>query len=153
MAQEVADAINSLLLDWGMPDEEWWRQADIAYTRCHQILTNNINPRHDTRRPGEPIVSVLPNGNFACHLSARGDELEVVAVGSIRKSLYVDVVWQNILELQDNGTPIKVFQMSEKRISFEVQSFLFNVRYIECEELVRKYETSLHSLGGKTDTE
>jgi hypothetical protein len=139
MDQGVADDVESVLHGWGMPDDKWWRGADSAYISCCRILGNDLIPGHDAPRAGEPVVSVVPDGNFACHLSAQGDELNVAVVGSIRKSLFVEVVWQNILELQDSGVTIKVFQMSERKMVFEVGSFVFSVQYTECEELVRKY--------------
>lgn len=125
-----------LLESWGMPQLEWYTKSDETYSDLCNMLTTDINPPERVNGPSLPKVWILPVGNFACRLSSEGEALKCVAFGSIRKGLFVEVVWQNITAAQARGMQVKAFIVSEKWILLDLSGFLFSVRYIESAEVV-----------------
>lgn len=136
-------ATSQLLLSFleqsGMPTCEWWNQAESAYHDFCQILTGDMSIAEHSNRSSRPMIVILPTANFACRLSSRNEILKCVAFGTVRSDLFVELVWQHIAGASNNGSKIKAYEVSERRILLDFSGFMFSLHYIESTELVKSY--------------
>ncbi|KAI9745726.1 MAG: hypothetical protein M1818_001262 [Claussenomyces sp. TS43310] len=139
MAQ--ADALKNYLEQSGMPTAEWWGRAHAAFDTLSRLLAQNA----DKCRPGQPRITIRPDGNFACGLSTPDDELECIAIGSVRKDLFVEISWQHLLQSEVIDMGIKPLEVTGKRLLLEKSGFTFGIRYFESLELARSLPVILQT--------
>lgn len=134
----VCPDLSSLLEQSGMPNSEWWDRARAAYDElCKTLTADSYSVKHGNHA-NMPVILFFRMGNFACELSSRDEVLKCLAFGTIRKELFLEVVWQRIMEAQANGLKIDPFEVSERQILLDLSGFLFCVRYLESSDLVRQ---------------
>lgn len=126
-----------LLDQSGMPNRQWCDKAESAYQYMCQMLTEDINTKEQSNRASRPMIVILPTGNYACKLSSRNELLTCVAFGTIRADLFIEVAWQNITRAQGQGSDVKAYEATERRILLRVSGHMFSLQYVESPELVR----------------
>jgi hypothetical protein len=126
-----------LLDQSGMPNRPWWDKVESAYQYMCQMLTEDINTEEQSNRASRPMIVILPTGNYACKLSSRNELLKCVAFGTVRADLFIEVAWQNITRAQGQGSDVKVYEATERRILLGMSGYVFSLQYVESPELVR----------------
>jgi hypothetical protein len=126
-----------LLDQSGMPNRPWWDKVESEYQYMCQMLTEDINTEEQSNRASRPMIVILPTGNYACKLSSRNELLKCVAFGTVRADLFIEVAWQNITRAQGQGSDVKVYEATERRILLGMSGYVFSLQYVESPELVR----------------
>lgn len=121
----------------GMPNRQWWDEVESAYQYMCRMLTEDINTEEESNRTSRPMIVILPTGNYACKLSSRNELLSCVAFGTLRADLFLEVAWQNITRAQDEGSEVKVYEATERRILLSMSGYMFSLQYFGSPELVR----------------
>jgi hypothetical protein len=146
---------NYLEENYNMPKDEWWPSVDNAFRQLRNVLERRPSETAQedsdpetismrTARAGAlPIVSILPSGSHALQLTATNEDLPCVAFGSISTQLYVEIFWEAVAKVQDKGGRCVVYRVVERLgcFWFNFEGHNFQLLYVQCEELVRRYET------------
>jgi hypothetical protein len=137
-----------------MPSEQWWDDAYDSFNRLEEIIKpswtrETVTPEdldEDTKnvrrvREGSlPYMIILPSGNHALRLTATNEPLECVAFGTMGVKLFIELFWETVSTAQDVGEPIVVHEVQSfvPRILLSVGDFEFELRFVQCETLIRR---------------
>jgi hypothetical protein len=141
--------------NYNMPDEKWWANVETTFGHLQGILErrpsetaeDDSDPETTSIRAARagalPIVSVLPSGSHALRLTATNEDLPCVALGTISTQLYIEIFWETVARVQDEGGNIEVYRVEERLgcFWFRFESHDFHLLYVQCEDLVRRYLT------------
>jgi hypothetical protein len=110
-------------------------RATSAFDIFCQLLKGQAELAH--QRSHQPFLIILPLGDFACGLhSGSGDDvIECVAFGNIRKELFIEIIWERILNAGDE-VALKPYAVSGDQVVLEIDGFTFEMQYLECKTLV-----------------
>jgi hypothetical protein len=187
-----------------MPDPSWWTGATSSF----QTLERLIQPRWMTdvqnaapasgrvleeremgmiREGTLPWVVVLPEGKFELGLTATDERLEVLVLGTMHFSRFVELFWEGVGRERERQTQVsdrvvekgeeevgeramdgvergvgmlpgagerscepkvevhEVRTYADHRIRMSVGEHEFEIRFLECSALVRRYVSCLFS--------
>jgi hypothetical protein len=146
-----------------MPTDEWLNKAYSSFMKFEQLIRPCWNKEPQTQeddldedvkniravREGSlPDICILPAGNHALGIIATSEPFECIAFGTMGAKLFIELFWEAVSKAQDAGEAIVVH---------EVQSFVprvvlsvgkgefereFEMRYVQCETLIRRYGLS-----------
>ncbi|KAE9379172.1 hypothetical protein N431DRAFT_153233 [Stipitochalara longipes BDJ] len=147
--QDSDQLIGYLEENYNMPNEEWWISVDTAFQHLHTLLECHPNEAPDeendpqsisaqaARADALPLVSLLPSGSHALRFTATNEYLQCVAFGTISSDLYVDIFWEAVSRVQDEGGKFVVYKIESGAFWFNFEGHNFQLLYIRCENLVR----------------
>jgi hypothetical protein len=150
--QQDADRLMKHLEEkYDMPNEEWWTSVNTAFQRLRTLLEIRPNeaPEAEEEDPQSisaqaaradalPLVSLLPSGSHAMQLTATNEDLQCVAFGTISTETYIDIFWETVIKVQDDGGKFVVYQVETSSFWFNFEGHNFHLHYVRCENLVRK---------------
>lgn len=144
-----------------MPSGEWWKDFDQKFTLLRELLEpksyihnasenvddeqaldENIAPPK-ARHPAFPSITILPSETTALRLTARDEQLELVAFGTVRNDLFLQMIWESIscYPQGDNNAAVVIHEVDEfqvLRVVIRVGSKIFELKYFHCPDLVRR---------------
>jgi hypothetical protein len=144
---------------YNMPTSQWWESVQLTFLRLENLLHpksvallgNQFDePAEEyaisarlARAASLPSIILLPAGNHVLGLTATNETLQCMAFGTVGPKLYVNIVLESIAQAEEAGT-VKIFvyeilQGPIPRITLRVEAHIFEVKYIQCESLVRAY--------------
>ena len=142
---------------YNMPPSQWWDSVREAFMQLQYLSRSRsgVAVDHDIDQPADeyavsarlaraaslPAIVLLPSGNHALGLTATNEALQCVAFGTTGRKIFVELLWEAIAQAQNNGTAKvvvhEVLQGQIPQITLRVESHLFELRYFQCELLVR----------------
>jgi hypothetical protein len=136
-----------LLQNYDMPTAEWWEGADQDNEGLRELIERRpdkvtsdqeYSNSHPARSKALPIVVLLKSGSYLAKVTATNVPLTCTAFGSISTGSYIDIFWDIIGE----QSHISVLSISEASATFKVRvgRYCFEIRYFQCNELVRRYD-------------
>jgi hypothetical protein len=148
--QHLEDAYN-------MPTRQWWESAQRAFLRLQELFHPEpaalLSPELDepaaeyatsarlARAASLPSIILLPSENHALELTATNEPLQCVAIGTVGSKLFVELLWELIAQAQEaSGVKIVVHEVLQGPvllITLSVEAHLFELKYFQCESLVR----------------
>lgn len=139
-----------------MPTSQWWESVGLAFAQVQELSSSKsraaLDDLDDTvdeyavsarlaRAASLPSIIILPSGNHALGLTATDEPLQCVAFGTVGRKRFVELLWESIVEAQDSGIAKivvhEVLQGEIPQITFRVEDHIFELRYLQCEPLVR----------------
>ena len=139
-----------------MPTSQWWESAGWAFAQLQELsrprsgaaLDQELDEPSDeyaasarlARAASLPAVIVLPSRNYALGLTATNEPLQCVAFGTVGRKRYIELFWESIARAQEAGVPkIAVYEVLQldPKIALRIESHVFELRYHQCEALVR----------------
>jgi len=135
--------------NYDLPDKEWWSGVDTAFHNLQTLLEYHPNEVPDEENNPEsisaqaaradalPLVSLLPSGSHALRLTATNEDLQCVAFGTISAELYIDIFWEAVSKVQDEGGKFVVYKIESGAFWFNFGGRNFQLLYVRCEDLVR----------------
>jgi hypothetical protein len=165
LTQSASDQTNSGELErhleeaFHMPTPQWWESVHQSFSRLQELfrpksdalLHEELDEDADeytisarlARAASLPSIILLPSGNHALGLAATNEPLQCTAFGTVGPKVYIELFWEAIAEAQESGhvniMVHEILQESEPRILLRLETHIFELNYIQCEALVRKY--------------
>jgi hypothetical protein len=150
---------NHLEHAYNMPTSQWWDSVGQAFARLQDLCRPRPNAALDcdldqpaddyavnarlARVTSLPAIILLPSGNHALRLTSTNEALQCVAFGTVGRKTFVELLWEAIAQAQNIGSPKvvvhEVLQGEIPQITFRVEAHIFELRYLQCESLVRKF--------------
>lgn len=144
---------------YNMPTSQWWESVQLTFLRLEKLLhpksvallSNQLDePAEEyaisarvARAASMPSIILLPAGTHALSLTATNETLQCMAFGTVGPKLYVELVRESIVQAQEAGTiKIAVYEILQgpvPRITLRVEAHVFEMKYLQCESLVRAY--------------
>ena len=148
---------NHLEETYNMPSCQWWESVGRAFVqlqglsrpRSGGVVDDDLDRPADeyavsarlTRAASLPTVILLPSGNHALRLTATNEALQCVAFGTVGRNMFVELLWEAIAQAQNNGTAKvvvhEILRGEIPQITLRVEAHAFELRYLQCESLVR----------------
>lgn len=137
-----------------MPSEQWWEDAYRSFNKLEQLIRPSWRREPETQedldediknvrmvREGSlPFITVLPAGNHALQLTATNEPLECIIFGTIGEKLFVELFCETVSKAQGAGEAIVVHEVQSfvPRMLLSVGEYEFEIRYMQCETLIRR---------------
>ena len=145
--------------NFNMPTSQWWESVGKAFAQLQELsrprsgaaLEQGLDEPADEYAAGArlaraaslPSIILLPSGNHALGLTATDEPLQCVAFGTVGRKRYIELFWESIARTQEAGAPkiavYEVLQGVDPKITLQIESHTFELRYHQCEALVRTY--------------
>jgi hypothetical protein len=136
---------------YNMPNVKWWEEVHNTFQSLRNVLErgqDHISNEEDdpesisaqaARADALPLVTLLPSGSHALHLTATNEDLQCVAFGTISAERYVDIFWEAVARIQNEGGKYVVYRIDSDRniFWFNYGGYNFQLLYLHCEQLVR----------------
>jgi len=137
---------------YNMPDDEWWANVETTFGHLQSVLERRPSGKseeendlesisaHAARAGALPVVTLIPSGSHALQLTATDEDLACVAFGTISTQLYVEIFWELVAKVQDEGGNFVVYKVEERLgcFWFGFEGHDFQLLYVQCEDLVRR---------------
>jgi hypothetical protein len=149
--QDSDQLIKYLEEKYNMPNVKWWEEVHNTFQSLRNILERGqdyISNEEDdpesisaqaARADALPLVTLLPSGSHALHLTATNEDLQCVAFGTISAERYVDIFWEAVARIEDEGGNFMVYRIDSDRniFWFNYEGYNCQLLYLHCEQLVR----------------
>lgn len=162
LSQSTSVQPNSTKLDqhlketFNMPTSQWWESVTQAFVQLQElsrprspVLDHELDEPVDddaasarlARAASLPAIILFPAGNHALGLTATNESLQCVAFGTVGRKRYVELLWESIVQAQEAGAAKivvhEILQGEIPQITLRVDAHIFELRYFQCEPLVR----------------
>lgn len=111
----------SLLTNKGLP-------SIILFDEFRRVFTARTNLIKPSKNDHRPWISILPLGDLACDLQSEDRHIKCVALGNIRKELFVEISWERIMEAQTQDLTLRPYMVSEEQLVLELFGITFDMR-------------------------
>lgn len=134
--------------NFNMPTADWWAGADVEFESLRALIEQRPDKEvesegdtstHAARVAVTPIVVLLKSGSYLAKVTATNVPLTCTAFGSISAGSYIDILW----DILGEHPSIFVISVSEALATFrfQISQYIFEIRYFQCTELVRRYDS------------
>ena len=151
-----------------MPSKEWWTGVHETFDKLLQLIQPTWMREPETKeeldeytknsrmvREGSlPFATVLSTGNHALGFTATNEPLECIAFGTMGAKLFIELFWEAVNKAQDAGEAIVVHEVQSfvPRIVLSLGAYEFEMRYVQCETLIRKQDPRIFPSFMMTDS-